>query len=90
MLANLVLGENAVPELVQGDCAPAKLAMTLLPLMSETPERARQLEAFARLDSIMEIGRAVPSDRAASVILECVAAFNQPKLETVASPPPTA
>jgi lipid-A-disaccharide synthase len=90
VLANLVLGENAVPELVQGDCAPAKLAMTLLPLMSGTSERARQLEAFAKLDSIMEIGRAVPSDRAASVILDCAASFNQPKLETVASPPPTA
>jgi lipid-A-disaccharide synthase len=90
VLANLVLGENAVPEFVQGDCAPAKLAMTLLPLFSGTPERVRQVEAFARLDSIMEIGRAVPSDRAAGVILDCAAGINHPRLETVASPPPTA
>jgi lipid-A-disaccharide synthase len=42
-----------------------------LPLLSNTPERRRQLEAFARLDAIMEIGTAVPSDRAASVVLDC-------------------
>jgi lipid-A-disaccharide synthase len=72
ILANLVLGDKTVPELVQRGCTPEPLAAALLPLMSDTPERRRQVEAFARLDAIMEIGVAVPSDRAAVVVLDCV------------------
>jgi lipid-A-disaccharide synthase len=71
ILANLVLGDKAVPELVQRACTPERLAAELLPLMSDTPQRRRQIAAFARLDAIMEIGVAVPSDRAAKVVLDC-------------------
>jgi lipid-A-disaccharide synthase len=77
ILANLVLGENVVPEFLQRNCTPGKLAAAVLPLLSDTPERRRQVEAFARLDDLMEIGRASPSDRAAAVVLDC--AFNQPR-----------
>jgi lipid-A-disaccharide synthase len=70
ILANLVLGENAVPELIQEDCTPDRLAEALLPLLSDTPERARQVEAFRRLDQIMGIGSAAPSARAAAIVLE--------------------
>jgi len=70
ILANLVLGENVVPEFLQRDCTAERLAGALLPLLSDTEERRRQVEGFARLDGIMEIGRAAPSDRAASVVLE--------------------
>jgi lipid-A-disaccharide synthase len=90
ILANLVLGENVVPEFLQRDCTPQRLAGALLPLLGETPPRRRQVEAFGRLDAIMEIGRAVPSDRAAAVVLDCATALNQPQRETVASVPPTA
>ena len=72
ILANLVLDENVVPEFLQHFCNPENLAAALVPLLSDTPERRRQVEAFARLDGIMAIGSAVPSDRAAEVILECV------------------
>jgi lipid-A-disaccharide synthase len=77
ILANLVLGENVVPEFLQRDCTPEKLAAALLPLLSDTPQRRRQVEAFARLDELMEIGKAIPSDRAAGVVLDC--ALNQPR-----------
>jgi lipid-A-disaccharide synthase len=90
ILANLVLGENVVPEFLQRDCTPQRLAGALLPLLGDTPERRRQVEAFGRLDTIMEIGEAAPSDRAAAVVLDCAAVFNQPQRETVASAPPTA
>jgi lipid-A-disaccharide synthase len=70
ILANLVLGENAVPEFLQRDCTAQRLVEALIPLMTDTPERRRQIEAFARLDSIMEIGKASPSDRAAAVALD--------------------
>jgi lipid-A-disaccharide synthase len=69
ILANLVLGENIVPEFIQQDCTVENLAAALLPLLSDTPERRRQTEAFSRLDAIMEIGSAVPSARGAEIIL---------------------
>jgi lipid-A-disaccharide synthase len=69
ILANLVLGENAVPEIVQEDCTPGRLANALVPLFGDTPERRRQVEAFARLDAIMEIGSRAPAARAADVVL---------------------
>jgi lipid-A-disaccharide synthase len=90
ILANLVLGENVVPELLQRAATPERLAAALLPLLSDTPERNRQIEAFSRLDNIMEIGKASPSDRAAAVVLDCASRFNQPQRETVESAPPTA
>jgi lipid-A-disaccharide synthase len=50
-------------------------------LLADTPERRRQIEAFARLDGIMAIGSAIPSDRAAEVILGCVPSLtNRPEI----------
>ena len=69
ILANLVIGENVVPELLQRECTPKSLADALAPLLTESPERRRQVEAFARLDTIMEIGTASPSGRAADIVL---------------------
>jgi lipid-A-disaccharide synthase len=68
ILANLVLGENIVPEFIQDDCTAASLANALGPLISDTPARKRQIEAFSRLDHIMDIGGA-PAGRAADVVL---------------------
>lgn len=70
ILANLVIGDNVVPELLQEDCTPDKLADALLPLLSDTPARRRQLEAFGRLDGIMTIGTMAPSAKAAGIVLE--------------------
>jgi lipid-A-disaccharide synthase len=69
VLANLVLEENIVPELLQRDCTARTLADKLEPLLRDTPQRQRQVNAFTRLDTIMEIGKAAPSDRAAEVVL---------------------
>jgi lipid-A-disaccharide synthase len=74
VLANLILGENVIPERVQWDCTPDKMVAALLPLLSDTPERTRQIQAFARLDAIMEIGRPTsPSERAAEVVAAVIA-----------------
>jgi lipid-A-disaccharide synthase len=70
ILANLVIGENVVPELLQEDCTPDRLAAALAPLVTDTPERLRQLEAFRRLDEIMAIGGAAPSAKAAAIVLD--------------------
>ncbi len=68
ILANLVLGENVVPEFIQTDCTPERLSAALAPLFSDTPERRAQVEAFARLDELMEIGKAEPAKRAAEIV----------------------
>ena len=73
ILANLVLEERVVPELIQEACTAEALAEALLPLMSDTPQRRRQIEAMARLDTIMEIGTSDPAQRAGEVILAVAA-----------------
>jgi len=72
ILANLVLGENVVPEFIQEACTAERLAAALTPLLSDSPERRRQLEAFSRLDAIMQIGSSAPAARAADVVLDVV------------------
>jgi lipid-A-disaccharide synthase len=70
ILANLIMGEKVVPEFLQGDCTPENLAAALMPLLSQTAERRRQVEAFARLDRMMDADAAAPSERAAAVVLD--------------------
>jgi lipid-A-disaccharide synthase len=69
ILANLVIGENVVPEFIQEDCAPDKLLPALRDILTDSPMRRRQLEAFARLDAIMSTGKQPPSVRAADIVL---------------------
>jgi len=70
VLANLVLEDIVMPAFIQRDANPARLAATLAPLIADTPERGRQLAAFARLDEVMRIGTARPSEAAAEVVLD--------------------
>jgi lipid-A-disaccharide synthase len=74
VLANLVLGENVVPELLQEQCAPEPLARALEALCQDGDLRRRQVEAFRRLDDLMGTGDETPSGRAARVIVETIAA----------------
>jgi lipid-A-disaccharide synthase len=72
ILPNLLLGEKVVPELLQHHCTPEKLAQTLIPLLADTPQRRRQIEAFSRLDGIMGTGSTMPAARAADVVLSVI------------------
>ncbi len=69
ILANLVIGENVVPELLQENCTPPRLAEALELLIRDTPDRQRQIEAFNRLDEILQIGAAEPARRAADIVI---------------------
>jgi lipid-A-disaccharide synthase len=42
-------------------------------LLDDTPQRRRQIEAFSRLDAIMEIGASAPAARAADIVLAVAA-----------------
>jgi lipid-A-disaccharide synthase len=70
VLANLVLGENVFPELLQEDCDGAKLSAALLPLLSDSPERRRQRAALGKIRDKMLLPEGTPSQRAAEVVLE--------------------
>jgi lipid-A-disaccharide synthase len=70
ILANLVIGDNVIPEFLQAECTPENLAEALQPLLSDTPQRLRQIEAFRRLDPIMAISSAEPSAKAAAIVLD--------------------
>jgi lipid-A-disaccharide synthase len=81
VLSNLVLGENAIPEFIDWQSTPKRLATALAPLLADSPERNAQLNAFARLDGLMTLAGTTPSVRAAEVVLETVKA-RQRRLET--------
>lgn len=69
ILANLVIGDNVVPEYLQQDCTPEKLSAGLRAVMTDTPLRQRQVRAFAKIDAIMATGAQSPSEKAADVVL---------------------
>ena len=69
VLANLVLGENAFPEFKQEECTGAKLAEALAPLLSDSPARARQVAALARIPEKLQLPVIEPSTAAAGIVL---------------------
>ena len=75
ILANLVIGENVVPEFIQQDCTPEKLAPALSETLADSSLRRRQLAAFAKLDDIMSTGNVSPSVRAADIVLATLRKF---------------
>ena len=69
ILANLVIGENVIPEFLQEDCTPEKLAGALRDVLSDSALRRKQLEAFGKIDGILSTGDQPPSVRAADIVL---------------------
>ncbi len=69
ILANLVVGENVVPEFLQNDCRSERLLPALRDVLGDTPLRRKQVDAFGRIDSIMSTGNQPPSVRAAEIVL---------------------
>jgi lipid-A-disaccharide synthase len=69
ILANLVVGENVVPEFLQENCTPEELSRALREVLEDSLLRRRQVEAFAKIDTIMSTGDQPPSVRAADIVL---------------------
>ena len=68
VLANLVIGTNAFPEFKQEDCTGDRLAAALLPLLSDTEARARQINALALVPGKLAVS-VPPSSAAAQIVL---------------------
>jgi lipid-A-disaccharide synthase len=69
LLPNLILGEPAVPELIQEACTAQALTSALAPLLDETAERRAQLAALARVRERVAVQGANPAARAARVVV---------------------
>jgi lipid-A-disaccharide synthase len=70
VLPNLVLGEKVYPELIQARCTPANLAAALAPLLADSPERATQVAALARIPAALQVAGHTPSEAAAGIVLD--------------------
>ncbi len=79
VLPNLILGRNAMPEFVQADCTPDRLAASLEPLLRGGPEREAQRAALDRMDELTILpDGATPSRAAAEVVLAVLAKSGAP------------
>lgn len=70
VLPSLVLGERAFPEFHQETCNAANLAEALSPLFGDSPERASQLAALAKIPAALQVAGHAPSEAAADVVLD--------------------
>lgn len=68
VLANIILGRNAIPAFLDDEGSPEALAAALKPLLDGGPPRAAQEEAFAEFAGMMTMPRP-PGDEAATAIL---------------------
>jgi lipid-A-disaccharide synthase len=73
VLANLITGERAIPEFLQEDCTPEKLAAAIDGAMRDSPERAAQLAEMDRVPSALAVpGGVTASQAAAAVVLRAL------------------
>jgi lipid-A-disaccharide synthase len=69
-LVNLVLDREAVPEFLQYNCTPEKLAGAVATLLSDARVRERQLRDLEEAVRAFGMGQESPSLRAARAVLE--------------------
>lgn len=65
-IANIVSGREIMPERLQFDMTPLKLAAAIDPLMNDTPARQAMLENFQTLENLL--GQGGPAGRVAAII----------------------
>ena len=73
-LLNLILRREVVPELIQQDCTPERLAATVDTLLGDETRRRTQIAACREALKQLGLGELSPSRRAAEVVLAIIAA----------------
>jgi len=71
-LVNLLLGREAVPEFLQEDCTPERLAAAVDGILSSKQIGAQQRQAFKDVVKALGARTPSPSERAAKVVLDIV------------------
>jgi len=71
-LINIIEDRAIVPELIQADCTPEKLAAAVGHLMQDEAARAEQTAAMRRVMTALGRGGPAPSTRAAQAILKAL------------------
>jgi lipid-A-disaccharide synthase len=72
-LVNVILGREAVPELLQYDCTPEKLAAAVYHLLDDPAARAAQIAACHEALKVLGYGGMAPALRAADEVLAAIA-----------------
>jgi lipid-A-disaccharide synthase len=73
-LLNLVLGREAVPELLQRNCTPARIVDAVTRLLDDPAARAAQIVSCREGLAMLGLGAIAPSLRAADEVLAIIAA----------------
>ncbi len=71
-LVNIILDRQAVPEFLQGDCRPQRLAAAIEELLDNEQVRRSQIADAKEAMSRLGLGGPSPSRRAAEVVLEII------------------
>ena len=67
-MVNIIAGRRLCPELIQHDATAQQLAAAILPLLTDSAERAAMLEGYRQV--IADLGEGGAAERAANVILD--------------------
>ncbi|MGH6865725.1 MAG: lipid-A-disaccharide synthase [Methyloceanibacter sp.] len=73
-LVNLLMGHEIVPEFLQEECTPARLAAALDELLSSAEAREKQRRGFRDVVKVLGEKTPPPSERAAKVVMDIVRA----------------
>jgi len=71
-LVNLLAGRGVVPELLQEECTPTRLAASIGELLSSKQARDAQCKSFREVVEVLGERDPPPSERAAKVVLDIV------------------
>jgi lipid-A-disaccharide synthase len=73
-ITNLLLDREVVPELIQDDCRPDRLAVETALMLEDRAVRVAQMEGAAAALRMLGAGEVPPSERAARVVLDEIGA----------------
>jgi lipid-A-disaccharide synthase len=73
ILANLVLGRSVVPEFIQDAVTADVLSRHVLAVLTDGPDRKRQLDGFAEVETIMKSAGSSPAANAVEAALALLA-----------------
>ena len=76
-LVNILLDRAAVPEMLQENCTPERLAAALGELMRDEGARLAQLADVDRVAAMLGQGGEAPSRRAAAAVLQAIQGSSQ-------------